>query len=320
MVDGREIRGADVEIAYKRTGQPTAVPSEEEALAAKLGLLDELVIQDILLAKARELKVEVADTDLDKAFAERRKNIPEDAFQQELTRRNLSPTDMREGIRRELLAQKVIEREIGSKITVTDQALNDFYSANRAQFNLPENAFHIAQIVVTPVREQGATNRTGDDATTPEAASRKAQMLMERLKGGAAFAELAMDYSEDPQSSPRGGDLGLVPLSALNQAPPALRDAVLKSAPGTVSTVSAGGGHSLVLLVARETAGQRDLNTPGVRESITATLRGRKEHLMRAAYLAAVRSDAKVVNYIARRVLDAPGALPSLMPKAPGTP
>ena len=46
-------------------------------------------------------------------------------------------------------------------------------------------------------------------------------MLMERLKGGAPFDQLAMDYSEDPQSAPRGGNVGLVPLSALQQAPPA---------------------------------------------------------------------------------------------------
>ena len=44
-------------------------------------------------------------------------------------------------------------------------------------------------------------------------------MLLERLKSGASFNELAMDYSEDPQSAPQGGDVGLVPLSALRQAP-----------------------------------------------------------------------------------------------------
>ena len=45
-------------------------------------------------------------------------------------------------------------------------------------------------------------------------------MLMERLKSGTPFNELAMDYSEEPQSAPRGGDVGLVSVSALRQAPP----------------------------------------------------------------------------------------------------
>ena len=46
---------------------------------------------------------------------------------------------------------------------------------------------------------------------------------MEKLKGGASFRELAAGYSEDAETAPRGGDLGLVPVSRLKQAPPQLR-------------------------------------------------------------------------------------------------
>ena len=92
---------------------------------------------------------------------------------------------MRDGLRRELLTQKVIEQEVGSKITVTAQEVSDFFLANRNQFNLAEEAYHLAQIVVTPVREPQVANRTGDDAATPQAAAEKVKMLMERLKAGA---------------------------------------------------------------------------------------------------------------------------------------
>ena len=43
---------------------------------------------------------------------------------------------------------------------------------------------------------------------------------MEKLKAGASFADLAANYSEDPQTAPRGGDLGFVPASALSKGPP----------------------------------------------------------------------------------------------------
>ena len=105
---------------------------------------------------------------------------------------------MREGLRRELLTQKVIDREVGSKVSVTDQEIGDFYAANRPQFNVAEEAYRLAQIVVTPVRDAQLANRTGDDAATPEAAAAKVQMLMERLKAGASFGDLAVGYSEDP--------------------------------------------------------------------------------------------------------------------------
>jgi peptidyl-prolyl cis-trans isomerase SurA len=312
VVDGREITRDYVEKAYRRTGGASETLSEEETLTAKLSVLNDVIVQEILLAKAGPLKVELTDKELDTAFSEARKNIPEEAFQQELTKRNLTATDMRDGLRRELLAQKVVEHEVQSKVTVTEQEITEFFNANRARFNFPEEAYHIAQIAITPVRDGQAANRTGDDAATPEAAMAKARMLMERLKAGASFSDLARDYSEDPQSAPRGGDLGFVPVSKLMQAPAPLRDAVLKTSPGTVKVVSQGGAHTLVLLVAREPAGQRDLSIPAVRESITTTLRGRKEQLLRAAYLTAIQADAQVVNYLARRLVEAQGKAPSL--------
>ncbi len=320
VVDGREIKRDDVEKAYRRAVQGQAAPSEEEALTAKLNLLNEMIVQDILIAKAAALKVELPDAELNSAYEEGKKDMPPAQFQQELARRQITEADMKEGLRRELLVQKLIEREVTAKASVTDQEVADFYNANKAQFNFPEEAYHLAQIVVTPVADQELNNRSGDDATTPEQATQKAQMLMERLKGGAVFAELARDFSEDSQSAPRGGDLGFIPVSALKEAPAPLRESVLEASPGTVSAVSIGGAHSIVLLVAREAAGQRDLSAPNVRESITATLKGRKEALLRTAFLTSARSDAKVVNVIARRVLESPGQLPTVMPKAPGTP
>ena len=127
-----------------------------------------------------------------------------------------------------------------------------------------------------------------------------------------------MGYSEDAESAPRGGDMGFVPISRLKQAPPQLRDAVLNKAPGSVNwVVGAGGAHTMVLVVAHEPAGQRDLSTPGMRDRITETLRGRKEQLMRAAYLTNVRGDAQVVNLLAKRIVESQGKMPSLMPTAP---
>ena len=311
VVDDRQITRADVEKAYQRTGNASQVLSEEETLAAKLSLLDELIIQDVLIAKARALNVEVADSELDKAFAEAKKNIPDDAFQQELTKRGVTVADMREGLRRELLTQKVIDQEVSSKITVTAQEVSDFFLANRSQFNLAEESYHLAQIVVTPVREPQVANRTGDDAATPQTAAEKVKMLMERLKAGASFSDLALGYSEDPESAPRGGDLGLVPMSRLKQAPQQLRDAVLKKEPGTVNVASMGGAYTLVLVVAHEPAGQRDLSTPGVNDRITEALKARKEQVLRAAYLTAARTDAEIVNYLARRIVEGQGKLPA---------
>lgn len=309
-VDGRSITRDDVERAYRRLRDTSQPLSEEEVLAAKLSILNDLILQDILIARAQERKIEVAAKELDAAYAEAKQNIPDATFQQELTKRGLTPDDMREGLRRELLTQKVIEQEVTPKVNVTSQEVSEFFLANRSQFNLAEDAYRIAQIVVTPVREPQPTNSSGDDAATPEAAATKVRMLMEKLKGGASFGDLARQYSEDPESGPRGGDLGLVPLSRLKQAPPQLRDAVIGKKPGMANVVSAGGAHTIVLVLAHEPAGQRDLSTPGMNDQITNTLRERKEQLLRGAFLTSVREDAQVTNYLARRVVESQGKLP----------
>ena len=316
-VDGRQIGREDVEKAYRRTRDASQTLSDDETLTAKLALLNDLIVQDLLIAKARELKIELPDTEIDAAYNNAKKNLDDQAFQQELGRRNLTAADMREGLRRELLTQKVIDREVVSKITVTDQQVNDYFNANRSQFNIAEEAYHIAQIVVTPARDTQVNNGTGDDAATPQAAAAKVQMVMQRLKGGESFADLAMGYSEDPESAPRGGDLGFVPISRLRQAPAPLRDAVLNKTPGSVNVATAGGVYTIVLVVAHENAGQRDLSTPAVRDRIVETLRGRRAQLLRAAYLTAIRADAKVVNHLARRVVDSQAKVQGVAPLAP---
>lgn len=319
VVNGREITRDAVEKAYRRNTQAPQAPSEEEIGAAKLALLDELIVRELLLAKARELKIEVPNTELDAAYLEARKNISDDAFKQELARRNLTPGDMREGLRRDMLVQKLLEREVGSKVTVTDQDVTAFFEANRAQFNRTEDAYHIAQIVITPVRDAQTANRTGNDATTPQEAAAKLQMVMERLKAGTPFSDVAADFSEDPESAPRGGDLGFVPLSALQQAPPQMRDAVLKGTPGSARVLSANGGYTVVLVVGKDAAGQKDPSMPEVKKAISQALRDRREQLLRTAFLAAIRNDAVVTNLIAKRLVESQGKMPSLAPAAPGT-
>ena len=308
-VDGRSIMRDDVEKAFRRTQDAAATLSPEEAMTVKLSLLNELILQDILIAKARALKMDVTDSELNAAYAERKKNLTDAAFEEELKKRNLSSADMRDGVRRELLAKKLLDQEVVAKVAVTDKDVNDFFNSNRAQFTIAEESYRLAQIVITPERAAQQVNRTGNDATTPQEAAFKVRMVMERLQAGTPFADVAMDYSEDAESAQRGGDIGLVPMSALQRAPEPLRKAVIGQKPGTVNVASAGGIYTIVAVIAHEPAGERGLSTPGVKEGITQTLKDRKEQLLRTAYLSAARGDAAVVNHAARRVVESQGKL-----------
>ena len=94
---------------------------------------------------------------------------------------------------------------------------------------------------------------------------------------------------------------------------------MLKGTPGVARVVSAGGAHTVVLVVAKDAAGQKDLSMPEVKGAITQGLRNRREQLLRAALLASIRNDAVVVNLIAKRLVESNGKMPSLAPAAAGT-
>jgi hypothetical protein len=84
---------------------------------------------------------------------------------------------------------------------------------------------------------------------------------MERLQSGTPFPELAAAFSEDPESSRRGGDMASCPVSQLKKTAPALRDAVLSKSPGTATVATVNGVHTIVFVLEHELAGQRDLST-----------------------------------------------------------
>jgi peptidyl-prolyl cis-trans isomerase SurA len=228
--------------------------------------------------------------------------------------RGVTVDDLKKSIRDQLSIEKLINREVVSKISITDQDVTDFYNQNRQQFNVAETQYRLAQIVVTPHKDPEVRNRKNDDATTDAEARAKVAMLLKQLKSGADFSDLAMDYSEDPQTAGSGGDLGYVPESSLGQSNPALKAAVMQLKPGETSGVIVlPDSYRILKLVAKEAPGQRDLNDPSVQQSIRDALRTRKEQLLRTAYLTDARDPAKVENYLAQQVIESSGRLPEVV-------
>src|ERR1700740_899208 len=319
MVDGSPITRTEVDKYFRTQVNPDAPePSQDEALSLKLNILDELINNQILLEKAKTLGLQAADGEVEDKFTEFKSPYTEDEFQRQLKARSYTVDDLRNDIRQQLSIQKVINHEAVAKIAITDQDVQDFYNQNRSQFNVTEPQYRVAQIVITPHKDPGLRNRKNDDATTDAEARRKAAALEQQLATGADFAQVAMDYSEDPASSGSGGDLGYVPESSLSQSDPALKKAVTSMKAGQISGVIVlRDSYRILKLVAKESPGQRELSDPAVQQSIRDNIRNRKEQLLRAAYLAVARNDAKITNYLAQQVVESAGKLPIVVtPKA----
>jgi peptidyl-prolyl cis-trans isomerase SurA len=316
VVNGKEIKREEVDKYYHTRVNPEGQePSLEESLSQKLNVLDELINNEILLEKAKALNLEASDGEVEDKFTELKSPYTEDEFQRRLKDQAMTVEDLKLELRRQLSIQKLLNREVVAKITITDQDVSDFYNANKAQFNVAEPQYHIAQIVVTPRKEQQIRNRKNDDATNEAEAQRKVKMLMDRLNSGADFAQLAMDYSEDINTAGTGGDLGYVPESSLNQSDPALKRVVVGLKAGQVSQPiqiqPKEGARILILkLITRESPGLRGIAEPQVQQTIRDTLRNRKEQLLRLAYLAIARDGARVTNFLAGQVIESAGKLP----------
>ncbi len=312
VVNGKEIKREEIDKYYRTRVNPEGQePSQEESLSLKLNVLDELINNEILLERAKKLNLEASDGEVEDKFTELKSPYTEDEFQRRLKEQGATVDDLKSDLRRQLSIQKLLNREVVAKISITDQDVSDFYNANRPQFNVAEPQYHIAQILVTPRKEQQIRNRKNDDATNEAEAQRKVKMLMDRLDSGADFAQLAMDYSEDMNTAGTGGDLGYVPESALNQSDPALKRIVLGMKPGQVSQpIQLKEGYRILKLITRESPGLRGISDPQVQQTIRDTLRNRKEQLLRSAYLAIARDEARVANYLAQQVIEAAGKLP----------
>jgi len=312
VVDGKEITRSEVEKNFRsRVNAEAPEPSQEEALSLKLSILDELINSEILLERANKMNLIASDAEVEDKFTESKSPFTEEEFQRKLKETGLAVNDLKSEIRRQLSIQKLLNREVVAKISITDQDVSDFYVKNRAQFNVVEPQYHMAQIVITPRPDSSVHNRKSDKAANETEAGRKAAMLVQKLKAGADFSQLAMDYSEDSTAS-SGGDIGFVPESAFNRSDPALKRIVLSMAPGQVSQpIPGGGGYRILKLIAKEPAGQRDLSDPQVQQGIRDALRNHKEQLLRSAYITEARDEAHVANYLARQILESAGKLPA---------
>jgi peptidyl-prolyl cis-trans isomerase SurA len=252
-----------------------------------------------------------SDAEVEDKFTESKSPYTEEEFQKKLKDSGLTVDDLKSDIRKQLSIQKLLNREIVAKISITDQDVANFFQQNQAQFNIAEPQYHIAQIVVSPHPDPNVRNRKNDKATNEADAAHKVAMIEQKLKSGSDFAQLAMDYSEDSSAS-TGGDLGFVPESAFNQSDPALKKVILAMRPGAITQPIPvkGGGYRILLMIAKEEAGQRQLSDPQVQQGIRDTLRNRKEQLLRSAYMVDARNDAHVTNYLARQIIESAGKLP----------
>jgi peptidyl-prolyl cis-trans isomerase SurA len=206
--------------------------------------------------------------------------------------------------------EKVLNKEVASKIKVSDGDIADYYNQHKAEFNLIAPQYHLAQILVTTQPSPQVRNLKNDKAQNESEAKKKVAMLMTRLQSGEDFATLATNYSEQPDTSASGGDLGFIAENTL-QGDKQAYEAIGRLKPGefTAALPAADGGthqvfgYRIIKLISKEPAGQRELNDPRVQKAIGDQLRDRREQLLKSAYDESLHNKSKIENYLADQIL-----------------
>ena len=315
-VDGRKIYRSDVEKYYQnQTAGSQQQPVSEQATSLRLSILRELIDDEILMRRAEKLGLLATDDEVNHKLNEIKSPYSQQQFDDKLKEKKITLDDFKHDLRRSLTVEKVLNKEITSKINVSDQDITNYYNEHKSEFNLIEPQYHLAQILVTSQPNPQVHNLKNDKAQNEAEARKKIQMLANRLDSGDDFATLAMNYSEDAETSGNGGDLGFTPESSLRNTDPLTREAVMKLKPGMYSPIITVGnpaakqvfGFRIVKLISKEPAGQRELSDPRVQQHIRQQLIDRREQLLKAAYYEDLRDRAKVNNYYAEEILRTTG-------------
>src|SRR5690349_10519323 len=227
-VNGRKILTAEVDKYYRnQTSGAPQQPTGEQSTSLKLSILRELIDNEILMQRAEKLGLLATDEDVDRKLTEVKAPYTPEQFQQKLQERNITLDDFKRDLRRSLTVDKVLNKEITSKISVSDQEVSAYYNDHKPEFNLIEPQYHLAQIFVTPQPQPQVRNLKNDKAQNDAEAKKKIQQIQNRLDSGEDFATVAMNYSEDPETAGNGGDLGFTPQSGLQRTDPQTRDLVI---------------------------------------------------------------------------------------------
>jgi len=312
-VNGKEIMRSEMEKYYKASvADNPQEPSAEQANIVRLNILRQLIDDEILWQRAAKLNLAASDEDVNAKLTEAKALSTQEEFEKQLKQRDLTLDDFKRQIRRSLTTTKLLNKEIESKINITDAEISTYYNKHKPEFNLIEPQYHLAQIVVTGAPPQQAGNIQSHRAPNEAEAHKEIQAIHNRLESGEDFGTLAVQFSENPNYASNGGDMGFVAESHLHDDLDAY-NAIGKLKPNQISDIlpvydSAGPGHKVVgyaiyKLISREAAGQREMNDPRVQQSIRQGLRDSNAQLLKNAYFEMLHDQAKVRNYFAEQIL-----------------
>lgn len=321
-VNGKVIKMEEVDRAVKQQAQgQEAKMSPLELAAARLQVLQTLVEQEVMFQKAE--KENMVPTDEEVAIEVNKRKVDSrmsaEEFDKQMKQAGLDDKSFREGIKKGIATQKLIDKITGRIETPKDAEIEAFFKGNPEMF-VKKRGVRLAAIIVDP-----SNSGDGDVTTNDAEANVKINEILTKLKQPSSdFAALAREYSEDP-SKLQGGDLGYISEDDLKKNFGAQNAAGFMNpqfAVGGVTNVIPlnGKGYIFKLQERIEKEETLTLESPDVRPQINKMLVDNRKQLLAASYQAIAMNEAKIDNNLARKVVDNPNELSGARPAGAVTP
>lgn len=169
----------------------------------KNDILNRMIEEKLIVQEAKEKNIEISKGEIENALKEtKNKFTSESEFEKALKNQGMTLDRLKERVKENLMAQRLMGAEVKSKVLVDDKEIEEFYKNHKDEFKEPDK-IRVSHILVK-VKEK-------DDE---EKALKKINEILSKLRvaEGAAgkFAELAMEFSEDESTKEKGGNLGIV--------------------------------------------------------------------------------------------------------------
>jgi peptidyl-prolyl cis-trans isomerase C len=244
-------------------------------------ILDSLIDRELLLQRAKSLKMAVPGQQVDAQMQQLRQRFPSpEAFDQALTAQNLTLDAVKKDVESQLLRQQLVQKEILDKVNVSAGDVQTFYDKNKDKYVEEEQ-----------VRARHILFRVPPEASPADDAKLKgkADDALKRAKQGEDFATLATQLSDDG-SKENGGDLGFFPHGRMV---PAFEEVAFTLQPGQISeVVRTQFGYHIIKVEERKTG--RALAFDEAKAQVKEDLTQQQTYERYQQYMAGLRSKAKV--------------------------
>jgi peptidyl-prolyl cis-trans isomerase SurA len=262
---------ADLSQNYSGTELDAKVNDESK------NLLRNLIDQSLMVQKAKDEDINV-DTDLIKRLDQMRQQAKQptiDDLQKAAEETGINWEDFKEQIRRQLLMQEVISRNVGSRLVISREEMRKYYEQHKDDFK-SEGMVHLAEILISNTKYK------------PEEAEVRAKAAVAELKGGAKFSAVVKKYSDNTDAEL--GDIGLQKSSTL---PPSLAAAVNKlDINENTDAIQIKSGYIILRLLERFSPGIPKFEE--VESRVNETLYGQRMEPKMREYLTQLRKDSYI--------------------------